>query len=57
MFEPDVFYNLCDELGILVWQDCRFSRKDHQLMGSHVCLWCLPDLPDILRVGETRSRV
>jgi len=40
IYEPDVFYDICDELGILIWMDFIFSCADypdldwfHRLVG------------------------
>ena len=42
-WEPDVFYDLCDELGILVWQDFMFGCGNY------------PAFPKILKSIETES--
>ncbi|KAK6351054.1 hypothetical protein TWF718_004228 [Orbilia javanica] len=44
IFEEDIFYDLCDELGILVWQDFLFGCGNY------------PAFPDILKSVEIESR-
>lgn len=36
-YESDVFYELCDELGILVWQDLAFSCALYPSTGEFLC--------------------
>jgi beta-mannosidase len=44
IFEEEVFYDLCDELGILVWQDFLFA------CGSY------PTFPSLLELIEEEAR-
>ncbi|KAA1466453.1 beta-mannosidase [Dentipellis sp. KUC8613] len=36
IYEPDVFYEICDELGILVWQDFAFGCGQYPAYDSFV---------------------
>ncbi|MDE6614489.1 MAG: hypothetical protein K2K24_03165, partial [Clostridia bacterium] len=50
-YESDRFYDLCDKLGILVWQDCNFACSPYPFNDKEFVEECLAEVTDnVLRL-------
>jgi beta-mannosidase len=47
-YETDTFHDLCDELGILVWQDFLFANLDYPIADEHFRASVTREATDIL---------
>jgi beta-mannosidase len=47
-YETSTFYDLCDELGILVWQDFMFANFDYPLADEHFRATVTCEAADVL---------
>ncbi len=48
-YESDAFYDLCDELGILVWQDLMFGNLDYPVSDPEFRRLVLDEAAQVLR--------
>ena len=48
VYEADVFYDLCDELGILVWQDFMFANMDYPTADADFAERVAREVTDVL---------
>ena len=53
MYEADTFYDLCDELGILVWQDFMFANMDYPTTDDAFRLNCIKECTQLLERLQT----
>jgi beta-mannosidase len=47
-YETDAFHDLCDELGILVWQDFMFANLDYPIADEHFRASVTREATDVL---------
>ncbi len=48
-YETSTFHDLCDELGILVWQDFMFANLDYPIADEHFRAMVAHEVADVLR--------
>jgi beta-mannosidase len=48
-YESDIFYDLCDEYGILVWQDCGFACAEYPLQNQEFLANVKQEITDNVR--------
>jgi beta-mannosidase len=53
VYEADAFYDLCDELGILVWQDFMFANMDYPFTNETFRLNCITECEQLLERLQT----
>jgi beta-mannosidase len=49
IYESDTFYRLCDELGILVWQDFMFANMDYPVEDPELAASCRQEATQLLQ--------
>jgi beta-mannosidase len=57
VYESDGFYRLCDELGILVWQDLMFANMDYPVADPGFCAGIATELERLLDRLQRRACV
>ncbi|HTQ04317.1 MAG TPA: glycoside hydrolase family 2 protein [Polyangiaceae bacterium] len=55
LYENDAFYELCDELGILVWQDFMFANLDYPGQDANFAANVRAEVRDFLERTEQRA--
>lgn len=53
VYEDDAFYELCDELGILVWQDFMFANMDYPTTDAAFLANCRQECEQVLQRLQT----
>ena len=53
IYETDTFYDLCDELGILIWQDFMFANMDYPTTNETFRLNCIKECTQLLERLQT----
>ncbi|HEX4203543.1 MAG TPA: glycoside hydrolase family 2 protein, partial [Ktedonobacteraceae bacterium] len=55
VYEDDAFYDLCDELGILIWQDFMFANMDYPTTNEDFLANCRQECEQLLARLQTHA--